>query len=106
MLGPPASFGPLTPGVAREYTAATNATVTSTAGDATLAVEDPGTPHERRLQRSLQPLRVAIAPAAWSGPVSNGRPRSPSPQAIAADEPLRTGTYSRTLVLTLSTTSP
>ena len=43
VLGPPASFGPLTPGVAREYTAATNATVTSTAGDAALTVEDPGT---------------------------------------------------------------
>ena len=27
-------------------------------------------------------------------------------QAIAADEPLRTGNYSKTLVLTLSTTSP
>ena len=27
-------------------------------------------------------------------------------QAIGADEPLRTGTYARTLVFTLSTTTP
>ena len=105
VLGPPASFGPLTPGVAREYAAATNATVTSTAGDATLAVESPG-----RLTNGAftlaQPLRVAIAPAAWSGPVSNASAAITFTQAIAADEPLRTGAYSATLVFTLSTTSP
>src|SRR5262249_40222036 len=32
-LGAPAAFGPLTPGVAHDYTASTPATVTSTAGD-------------------------------------------------------------------------
>ena len=41
-LGAPATFGAFTPGVAREYTAATTATVISTAGDATLSVGDPG----------------------------------------------------------------
>ena len=39
-LGAPASFGPFTPGVAKEYTASTTATVTSTAGDAALTASD------------------------------------------------------------------
>ncbi len=40
-LGAPATFGAFTPGVAKEYTATTEATVISTAGDATLSVADP-----------------------------------------------------------------
>ena len=42
-LGAPASFGAFTPGVAREYTASTTATVVSSAGDAALSVADPST---------------------------------------------------------------
>ena len=38
---PAASFGAFTPGVARDYTASTTATVVSSAGDATLSVADP-----------------------------------------------------------------
>src|SRR4029079_12074673 len=41
-LGPPASFGPFTPGAAKTYTASTTANVISTAGDATLSVSDAG----------------------------------------------------------------
>jgi hypothetical protein len=41
-LGAPASFGAFTPGLAKDYTATTTATVTSTAGDGTLSVSDPG----------------------------------------------------------------
>ena len=41
-LGAPASFGSFTPGVAKDYTASTTATVISTAGDAALTVSDPG----------------------------------------------------------------
>src|SRR5829696_4225871 len=37
-LGAPAAFSPFVPGVAAEYTATTSATVTSTAGEATLSV--------------------------------------------------------------------
>ena len=82
-----------------------DATVTSTAGDAALTVQDPG--HLMNGSYALaQPLRVAITPAAWSGPVSNASAAITFTQAIAADEPLRTGNYSKTLVLTLSTTSP
>src|SRR3954454_16350348 len=40
-LGAPASFGSFTPGLAKDYTASTTATVISTAGDATLSVADP-----------------------------------------------------------------
>jgi X-Pro dipeptidyl-peptidase len=40
-VGAPAAFGPFTPGLAKDYAAATTATVTSTAGDALLSVADP-----------------------------------------------------------------
>ena len=36
-LGPPATFGAFTPGVAKDYTATTTANVISSAGDATLS---------------------------------------------------------------------
>src|SRR5437763_793821 len=45
----PASFGSFTPGVANTYTASTTATVTSTAGDATLSVVDPDPAHPGHL---------------------------------------------------------
>ena len=40
-MGAPVQFGAFTPGIAKEYTAGTTATVISTAGDATLSVADP-----------------------------------------------------------------
>jgi lysophospholipase L1-like esterase len=104
-LGPAPTFGAFVPGVAREYAAQTSATVTSTAESASLSVGEPG-----RLANGAyaltQPLQVAIAPAAWSTPVANAAAAITFKQAIAADEPLRTGVYSRTLVFTLATTSP
>ena len=42
-LGPAATFGAFTPGVARTYLASTAANVISTAGDALLSVSDPST---------------------------------------------------------------
>ena len=77
----------------------------STAGDATLTVSDPG----RLMNGSIalpQPLRVEIAPATWTQPVSNAAVAITFRQAIAATDALRTGTYSRTLTFTLSTTTP
>ena len=58
-----------------------------------------------------QPLKVAgkELPATvqtWSEPVSNGGVNLEFKQAIGADEPLRTGTYAKTLTFTLSTTNP
>ena len=53
-----------------------------------------------------QPLRVEINPASWTQPVSNAPVAITFRQAIAATDALRTGTYSRTLTFTLSTTAP
>jgi sugar phosphate isomerase/epimerase len=104
-LAGPASFGAFTPGVSREYTASTTANVISTAADAALTVNDPG--HLSNGAFTLpQPLRVGIAPSAWSGPVSNATSTITFTQAIGAGDALRTGTYSRTLTFTLSTTTP
>ena len=41
-LGAPATFGAFTPGLTKDYTATSAATVVSTAGDASLTVSDPG----------------------------------------------------------------
>jgi hypothetical protein len=104
-LGAPASFGTFAPGLDHDYTAQTTATVTSTAADATLSVSDPG--HLANGAFSLpEALRVEIAPASWTGPVSNATSTITFRQHIGTNDPLRTGAYSRTLTFTLSTTSP
>jgi enterochelin esterase-like enzyme len=104
-LGPAANFGALLPGVPNDYTATTTANVISTAGDAALSVSEPG--HLANGAFTLpQPLRVEIAPYAWSGPVSNATSTITFRQAVGATDALRTGAYSRTLTFTLSTTSP
>jgi hypothetical protein len=118
-LGTPASFGAFTPGIAHDYTASTTATVTSTAGDAALAVADPSATAPGRLVNGAfalaSPLEAhvgsaAFAPlgavAAWAGPVSNDVLAVEFRQRIGASEPLRTGAYSKTLTFTLSTTNP
>ena len=104
-LGNPASFGAFTPGVDREYTASTSANVISTAGDAALSVSDPG--HLANGSFTLpEPLRVEFSKAAWTAPVSNDPVTITFRQRIKANDPLRTGSYSRTLTFTLSTTTP
>jgi hypothetical protein len=101
----PAAFGAFQPGVAKEYTATSAANIVSTAGDAALTVSDPGKlVNGTRTLR--QPLQVQIAPNTWSDPVSNAPATITFKQAIEADEPLRTGTYSKTLTFTLGTTNP
>ena len=76
-LGAPASFGAFTPGVTRDYTAATAANVISTAGDAALSVSDPG--HLTNGAFALpQPLRSSSRSRRWTAPVSNDPVRSPS----------------------------
>jgi hypothetical protein len=52
------------------------------------------------------PLQVSLSKTAWTGPVSNDPATIGFSQHIRADEGLRTGTYSRTLTFTLSTTAP
>jgi hypothetical protein len=104
-MGAPATFGTFKPGVADDYTATTNATVVSTAGDAALTTSDPG--HLTNGPYSLaEPLRVELNPASWSGPVSNATVAITFRQHIGATDPLRTGSYAKTLTFTLSTTSP
>jgi hypothetical protein len=91
--------------VANEYTATTTANVISTAGDAALTTSDPG--HLSNGAFSLpEALRVDIAPASWTGPVSNAAVAITFRQHIGATDALRTGSYSKTLTFTLSTTTP
>jgi hypothetical protein len=104
-LGPAASFGAFTPGLDHTYDAATTADVTSTAGNAALTVNGPA--HLANGAFTLpEALRVDIAPAAWSGPVSHDPVAIGFHQHIGATDPLRTGAYSTTLTFTLSTTAP
>ncbi|MDA0178700.1 alkaline phosphatase family protein [Solirubrobacter phytolaccae] len=104
-LGAPASFDPFVPGVEREYTATTDATVVSSAADATLSVSEPG--HLTNGAFSLpEPLRVAISKAEWTGPVSNERVDITFKQLVKAGDALRTGTYAKTLTFTLATSRP
>ena len=129
-LGTPASFGAFTPGVARTYEASTTANVISTAGDAALSVADPSsvaTGHlvngSFSLPQALQakassaggaggafaPVGGSASPTAlltYSGPVSNDAVAMTFRQAIASSDALRTGSYSKTLTFTLSTTTP
>jgi hypothetical protein len=129
-LGAPAAFGAFAPGVAKEYDAATTATSVSTAGNATLSVADPDAANTGKLVNGAfalpSPLRVAatspagtgapLAPVGgaasptslltYTGPVSNDTAAVAFKQAIGANDALRTGTYSKTLTFTLSTTNP
>jgi hypothetical protein len=121
-LGAPAQFGAFTPGVAREYNATMSANVVSTAGDATLSVSDLDTVNTGRLVNGVfalpqvlqananggtfAPVGAATTLRTYGGPVSNDPLTIGFKQAIAATDPLRTGTYSKTLTFTLSTTNP
>ncbi|WP_169542312.1 glycerophosphodiester phosphodiesterase [Solirubrobacter soli] len=104
-LGAPASFGAFTPGVDKDYTASTTATVISSAGDATLTTSDPG--HLMNGTFALpSPLVVEFSKSAWTAPVSNETVNVNFKQHVSAGDALRTGTYAKTLTLTLSTTTP
>jgi hypothetical protein len=78
--------------------------VISTAGDAALTTSG-GTLTNGAFSLA-QPLQIAFSKASWSAPVSNDNVTITFKQAIGANEPLRTGTYSKTVTFTLSTTTP
>ena len=99
-LGTPASFGAFTPGVAKDYTAATTANVVSTAADAALTVSDPGHLMNGTFALS-EPLQVDIAPATWATPVANAPVAITFKQRVTASDALRTGAYAKTLTFTL-----
>jgi hypothetical protein len=104
-LGPAASFGALTAGVAKDYTAQTSANVISTAGNAALSFSDPG--HLTNGSFALpSPLVIELSKSSWTGPVSNDPVTIRFAQRVNANDALRTGTYSKTVTFTLSTTQP
>jgi hypothetical protein len=104
-LGSSATFGAFTPGVTKDYTTTATANVISSAGDATLAHSDPG--HLMNGTFALpQPLQVTLSKSTWTGPVSNDPVTVTFKQHIDATDALRTGSYSKTLTFTLSTTNP
>ncbi len=129
-LGTAPNFGAFTPGVAGTYTASTTANVISTAGDGLLTVSDPSSTNTGKLVNGSFTLAAPImasatsaggtgsAPAAvggsaaptslltYTGPKSNDAVSIAFAQSIGANEALRTGTYSKTLTFTLSTTTP
>ena len=104
-LGAPAAFEPFVAGVEKTYTASTTATVISSAGDATLSVSEPG--HMTNGAFALpQPLQVAFSKSSWDAPVANDAVTVTFTQPIGRTDALRTGSYSKTLTFTLSTTNP
>ena len=122
-LGSAASFGGFTAGVAKDYDAQMSANVISTAGDATLSVADPSANVPGHLVNGAFSLPTALlakanagaystvgsAPAnllQYSGPISNDNVTIGLRQHIDSTDALRTGTYSKTLTFTLSTTTP
>jgi hypothetical protein len=127
-VGAPATFGAFIPGVERDYAASTTATVLSTAGDATLSVTDPSATAPGHLVNGTFTLPSALKARAtnaantgtpfaavsgspltlltWTAPTSNDAVTLEFVQTIGATDALRTGTYSKTLTYTLSTTTP
>jgi hypothetical protein len=122
-LAGPASLGTFVPGADRSYETEIAATLTSTAASATLSAADPGATAPGRLINGAlalnEPLQAragdaAFAPLsgsplalqAYPGPVSDTAVTIGLRQHITADEPLRTGTYAKTLTFTLATSAP
>jgi hypothetical protein len=104
-LGAQPTFGSFIPGVDKDYSASTTASIVSTAGDATLSVSDPG--HLTNGEFALpSPLEVSLSKSTWNAPVVNDEVAVSFAQHISAGDALRTGTYSKTLTFTLSTTNP
>lgn len=128
-----AVLGTFEPGLTADYTASTVVSVTSDAQAATLTIADVSTGgipgHLRHasgasLPSALEARGTSTDPAATGSPfapigaapltlVSYGAPvLTPDPvtvtlrQHVDATDPLRTGGYARTLLLTLSTTTP
>ena len=129
-LGTPATFGAFTPGLAKDYTTSMTANVISTAGDGALRVADPSSTATGHLVNGAfslpSPLQAKASSAAgtggalanvggsaaptllltYTGPTSNDAVTFGFGQHIGATDALRTGSYSKTLTFTLSTTQP
>ena len=118
------------PGVGNNYDATTTANVISSAGNANLSIADAATTNTGQLvngafalptkvqARATSPLGTGVALADVGGnanptsllnytnPVANDQVTLSFRQRINANDALRTGAYSKTLTLTLSTTQP
>ena len=121
-LGGTPSLGTFIPNVARDYTANMTATITSTAGAATLTVADASATQTGKLVNGAhalaQPLQVRAGTAAFAPlsvpaallaltePVAGEPVPVEFKQSIGERDALRTGRYSKTLTFTLSTTTP
>jgi sugar phosphate isomerase/epimerase len=125
-----ASLGTFVPAFARTYETAMAAVVTTTTGDATLTVTDPGVAPGHLVNGSFSLPQVlqtravnaanpgtAYVPLAetsgtptqllsWSGPVTSDPVTLGFRQSIGATDVLRSGSYSKALTFTLSTTTP
>ncbi|MDA0162115.1 hypothetical protein OM076_17715 [Solirubrobacter ginsenosidimutans] len=125
-----AMFEPFAPGTAKEYLVTAVVQVTSTAGDAALAVSDVATTGTGRLVNGTatltNPLQVfatatqgtagvggavggSAAPTqliTFAAPQTNRNTTLTFRQNITATETLRAGSYGKTLTFTLSTTAP
>jgi hypothetical protein len=123
-------FEPFMPGVAKTYETITNAVVNSTAADMSVSVYDPSSSFTGRLVNGSSalssrlevhgggsgatvlaggPVGSASAPTpvvSYSAPQSNRALPLLFRQSIGATQALRAGTYGKTLVFTLSTTTP
>jgi hypothetical protein len=114
-------------GIGQDYLASVSATVTSTGGDATLTVTDPNVNAGHLVNGSFTLANALQANATdgahptgvfapisgnplvlltYSAPISLDAVTVNLKQTIGANEPLRTGAYSKTLTFTLSTTTP
>jgi hypothetical protein len=127
-IGGTATFGAFAAGVGKDYDASVPANVITTAGDAALSVADPSSNSPGHLVNGTFSLPAALQAKATNAghPTSAFGPVSGSPlnllaynnpasndtvtltfrQTIGANDALRTGTYSKTLTFTLSTTTP
>ncbi|MDA0161050.1 hypothetical protein OM076_12295 [Solirubrobacter ginsenosidimutans] len=131
-LGGSPSFGAFTPAVARTYDTAVAASVVSTAGDATLSVTDASSTATGHLVNGTFALPSALQVRAantanpnpayaslsevantplnilsYAGPTAGADTVTVGfRQAIGATDTLRSGSYSKTLTFTLSTTTP
>ena len=127
-LGAPASFGTFQAGIAGVYNASTTANVVSTAGNALLTVVDTSATNAGHMVNGssvlAQALKVRATNAAnpdtayktlsgtsqdllsYPREISNDAVALEFQQPIAATDALRSGSYSKTLTFTLSTTAP
>ncbi|MBE2320657.1 hypothetical protein DVA67_032150 [Solirubrobacter sp. CPCC 204708] len=128
-VGATSPLGPFTPGVAQDYFATGSVKVVSTAGDARLTASDAGAMPGHLVNGAFSlPSKLQVkatnsanstsnyadvgstaAPTpllSYAAPVSNDEVTLDFKQSIGANDALRTGSYSKSLTFTLSTTTP